>query len=97
MIPGGWTAEVWILMENKAFRCNFGKIRKIPEKYGNILFHRKTKEARRRSEGGLQGAQTPLGAGPPEAAPGVGLATPASISSSVMSRNLPYVLETSKI
>ena len=59
MIPGGWTAGVWILMEKKAFRCNFAKIRKIPEKYGNILFYQKTKEARRRDGDGPQGAHTP--------------------------------------
>ena len=59
MILGGWTAGVWILMEKKAFRCNFAKIRKIPEKYGNILFYQKTKEARRRDEEGPQGAHTP--------------------------------------
>ena len=59
MILGGWTAGIRTLMEKKAFRCNFVKIRKIPEKYGNILFYQKTKEARRRSEGGPQGAHTP--------------------------------------
>src|SRR4051812_19122232 len=59
MILGGWTAGVWILMEKTVFRCNFTKIRKIPEKYGNILFYRKTKEDRRRSEGGLRGPTPP--------------------------------------
>jgi hypothetical protein len=73
MILGGWTAGVWILMEKKAFRCNFAKIRKIPEKYGNILFYLRTKEARRRSEGGA-GAPHPIGAGPPEAMPRAGVA-----------------------
>ena len=52
MILAGWTAGVWILMEKKAFRCNFTKIKKIPEKYGNILFYQKMKEARRRDEVG---------------------------------------------
>jgi hypothetical protein len=64
MIFGGWTAGVWILMEKKAFRCNFTKIRKIPKKYGNILFYQKTKEAGRRSEEGPQGAHTPPRRGP---------------------------------
>ena len=58
MTFGAWTAAVRILMEKTAFRCNFTKIRKIIEKYGNILFYQKTKEARRRSEGGAQGAHT---------------------------------------
>ena len=74
MILGGWTTGVWILMEKKAFRCNFAKIRKIPEKYGNILFSQKTKEARTRSEEGPQGAHTPLGTGPPYVAPWAGVA-----------------------
>ena len=64
MIPGGWTAGVWILMEKKAFRCNFTKIGKILEKYGNILFYQKTKEARRRDEVGPQGAHTLPRCGP---------------------------------
>ena len=46
-------------MEKKVFWCNFAKIRKIPEKYGKILFFQKTEEARRRSEEGPQGAHTP--------------------------------------
>ena len=52
MILGAWTVGVWILMEKKAFRCNFVKIRKIPEKYWKILFFQKNEEARRRSEEG---------------------------------------------
>ena len=61
-------------MEKRVFRCNFANIRKIPEKYGNILFFQKMKEARRRSEEGPQGAHTPLGAGPPDPAPREGVA-----------------------
>src|SRR4051812_28414390 len=46
-------------MEKKAFRCNFAKIKKIPEIYGKILFFQKIEETRRRSEEGPQGAHTP--------------------------------------
>ena len=74
MIPGRWTVGVWILMAKKAFWCNFVKIRKIPGKYGNILFYQKTKEARRRDGDGPQGGTHPLGAGPPDPAPRAGVA-----------------------
>src|SRR3954463_2932835 len=37
-------------MEKRAFRCNFAKIGKIPEKYGKILFFQKIEKARRRDE-----------------------------------------------
>ena len=73
MILGGWIAEVWILMEKKAFRCNFAKIRKIPEKYGNNILPEdegSQKEGRRWASGGPH----PLGAGPPCPAPRVGVA-----------------------
>ena len=74
MIPRGCTAGIWILMEKKAFQCNFAKIRKIPEKYGNILFYQKNEKARRRDEEGPQGAHTLLGMGPPDPVPRAGVA-----------------------
>src|SRR4051812_35091722 len=37
----------------------FHEDQKIPEKYGNILFYQKMKEAKRRDEVGPQGAHTP--------------------------------------
>src|SRR3954470_16433730 len=76
MLDDSWrmAARVWILMEKKAFRCNLAKIKKIPEKYGNILFYQKTKKSRRRDEEGPQGAHTPEGTGPPDPAPRAGVA-----------------------
>src|SRR3954466_119407 len=74
IIPEGWTAGVWILMENKAFRCNFAKIRKIPEKYGNILFSQMTKGSRKEERRGVAEGPHPLGTGPPWAAPRAGVA-----------------------
>src|SRR3954470_1574540 len=45
MLDDSWRMNCWILMEKKAFRCNFVKIKKIPEKYGKILFFQKMKES----------------------------------------------------
>src|SRR3954471_13062291 len=50
MISGGWTTGVWILMEKKAFRCNFAKIRKIPKNMETYYLTRR----RRKPEGGME-------------------------------------------
>ena len=52
---------------------------------------------RKRGGDGARGAHTPSRRGQLGPAPGVGVATPAFVSSSVPYRNLPYVIETSKI
>jgi hypothetical protein len=49
MIIGGFAAGVRILLEKDNQDTIFQKIRKILEKYQNIIFYRKTQEARRRS------------------------------------------------
>jgi hypothetical protein len=57
-IIGGFAAGVRILMEKGPSRNHILKIRKIPEKYQEIIFSQKTQEARRsRDEPG--GAHTP--------------------------------------
>jgi hypothetical protein len=49
MIIGGVAAGVRILLEKGPSRHHILKIRKIPEKYQEIIFSQKTQEARRRS------------------------------------------------
>jgi hypothetical protein len=49
MIIGGFAARVRILLEKGPSRNHILKIRKIPEKYTEIIFSQKTQEARRRS------------------------------------------------
>jgi hypothetical protein len=49
MIIGGVAARVRILLEKGPSRDHILKIRKIPEKYLEIIFSQKTHEARRRS------------------------------------------------
>jgi hypothetical protein len=49
MIIGGFAAGVRILLEKGPSRHHSLKIRKIPEKYQEIIFSQKTPEARRRS------------------------------------------------
>jgi hypothetical protein len=49
MIIGGVAARVRILLEKGPSRHHILKIRKIPEKYQEIIFSQKTQEARRRS------------------------------------------------
>jgi hypothetical protein len=48
MIIGGFAIGVRILLEKDRQDTIFRKIRKIPEKYQEILFYQKTPEARRR-------------------------------------------------
>jgi hypothetical protein len=59
MIFGGVAAGVRILLEKGPSRDHILKIRKIPEKYQEIIFSQKTQEARRRSQEELGGALTP--------------------------------------
>jgi hypothetical protein len=59
MIIGGFAARVRILLEKGASRDHILKIRKIPEKYQEIIFSQKTQEARRRSREEPGGALTP--------------------------------------
>jgi hypothetical protein len=49
MIIGGFAAGVRILLEKGPSRDHILKIRKILEKYQEIIFSQKTQEARRRS------------------------------------------------
>jgi hypothetical protein len=49
MIIGGFAAGVRILLEKGLSRDHILKIRKILEKYQEIIFSQKTREARRRS------------------------------------------------
>jgi hypothetical protein len=49
MIIGGVAVGVRILLEKGPSRDHISKIRKIPEKYPEIIFSQKTQEARRRS------------------------------------------------
>jgi hypothetical protein len=49
MIIGGVAAGVRILLEKGPSKGHILKIRKIPEKYPEIIFSQKTHEARRRS------------------------------------------------
>jgi hypothetical protein len=49
MIFGGVVARVRILLEKGPSRDHILKIRKILEKYQEIIFSQKTQEARRRS------------------------------------------------
>jgi hypothetical protein len=59
MIIGGFAAGVRILLEKGPSRDHILKIRKIPEKYQEIIFSQKTHEARRRSREEPGGAHTP--------------------------------------
>jgi hypothetical protein len=59
MIIGGFAAGVRILLEEGPSRDHILEIRKIPEKYPEIIFSQKTQEARRRSRGELGGTHTP--------------------------------------
>jgi hypothetical protein len=59
MIIGGFAAGVRILLEKGPSRDHILKIKKIPEKYPEIIFSQKTQEARRRSRGEPGGAHAP--------------------------------------
>jgi hypothetical protein len=59
MIFGRVTAGVRILLEEGPSRDHIFKIRKILEKYQEIIFSQKTQEARRRSREEPGGAHTP--------------------------------------
>jgi hypothetical protein len=59
MIIGGVAAGVRILLEKGPSRHHILKIKKIPEKYQEIIFSQKTQEARRRSREEPGGALTP--------------------------------------
>jgi hypothetical protein len=56
MIIGGFAAGVRILLEKGPSKNHILKIRKIPEKYQEIIFSQNTQEARRRSREELGGA-----------------------------------------
>ena len=74
MITGGVAAGVRILLEKGPSKDHILKIRKIPEKYPEIIFSQKTQEARRMSReepGGPTcqgGAASPLAARAPREA-----------------------------
>jgi hypothetical protein len=55
MIIGRFAAGVRILLEKGPSRDHILKIRKIPEKYPEIIFSQKTQESRRRSRDELGG------------------------------------------
>jgi hypothetical protein len=59
MIIGRFAAGVRILLEKGPSRDHILKIRKIPEKYPEIIFSQKTQEARRRSRDEPGGTHTP--------------------------------------
>jgi hypothetical protein len=59
MIIGGVAARVRILLEKGPSRDHILKIRKIPEKYPEIIFSQKTQEARRMSREEPGGPHTP--------------------------------------
>jgi hypothetical protein len=59
MIVGAFAAGVGILLEKGPSRDHILKIRKIPEKYQEIIFSQKTQEARRRSREEPGGPHTP--------------------------------------
>jgi hypothetical protein len=59
MIIEGFAAGVRVLLEKGPSWDHILKIRKIPEKYQEIIFFQKTQEARRRSQEELGGALTP--------------------------------------
>jgi hypothetical protein len=59
MIFGGVAARVRILLEKGPSRDHILKIRKILEKYHEIIFSQKTQDARRRSREEPGGALTP--------------------------------------
>jgi hypothetical protein len=63
MIIGGVAAGVRILLEKGPSRYHILKIRKIPEKYQEIIFFQKTQGARRRSREGPGGRITHRGRG----------------------------------
>jgi hypothetical protein len=65
MIVGGFAAGVRILLEKGPSRDHILKIRKIPEKYQEIIFFQKTQKARRRSREEPRGAHTPGWRGQP--------------------------------
>jgi hypothetical protein len=61
MIIGGFAAGVRILLEKGPSRDHILKIRKILEKCQEIIFYRKTPEARRRSREEPEGSLTHRG------------------------------------
>jgi hypothetical protein len=65
MIIGGVAAGVRVLLEKGPSRDHILKIRKILEKYPEILFSQKTYEARRRSREEPGGPHTPGRRGQP--------------------------------
>jgi hypothetical protein len=63
MIIGGFAAGVRILLEKDRQDTILQKIRKIPEKYQEIICYQKTPEARRRSRDGPEGSLPHRGRG----------------------------------
>jgi hypothetical protein len=59
MIIRGFASGVRILLEKGPSRDHILKTRKIPEKYQEIIFSQKTRDARRRSREEPGGALTP--------------------------------------
>jgi hypothetical protein len=59
VIIGGFAVGVRILLEKGPSRDNILKIRKISEKYQEIIFYQKTQGARRRSQEEPGGALMP--------------------------------------
>jgi hypothetical protein len=64
MIIGGFAAGVRILLEKALSRHHISEDQEIPEKYQEIIFHQKTKVARRRWREGPQSSLTTRGRGP---------------------------------
>ena len=75
MTFGAWTAAVRILMEKVLFGGKIREDQKIRENIRKILFFQKTKDARRWSGGGPQGAHTTPWRGQAYATSGSGVAT----------------------
>ena len=75
MTFGAWTAAVRILMEKVLFGGKIREDQKIRENIRKILFFQKTKDARRWSGDGPQGADITPWRGQPYAAPAGGVAT----------------------
>jgi hypothetical protein len=88
LIIGGVAVGVRILLEKGLSRDHILMIRKIPEKYPEIIFSQKTHEARRGSREEPEGPHTPGWRGQPLAAPALREATLAH----VWSRPSAYII-----
>jgi hypothetical protein len=88
MIIGGFAAGVMILLEKGPSRDHILKIRKIPEKYLEIIFSQKTQKSRRRSQEEPGGPTRQGGAASPLAA----LALREDSLAHVWSRPFAYII-----